>query len=97
MADGNRVAPLPTADEPSDTEKAPVVSSSTNRPAAPSLWKAWKYIFDWYPSHYSDEERRLLRKLDCFIMPLCCLMCEYSPFNHPEQSGPWKRMHGFSE
>ncbi|KAJ5742310.1 hypothetical protein N7533_011719 [Penicillium manginii] len=74
MASGNRVAPPPTADEPSDTEKAPVVSSSTNRPAAPSLWKAWKYIFDWYPSHYSDEERRLLRKLDCFIMPLCCLM-----------------------
>ncbi|OOQ91738.1 putative vitamin H transporter [Penicillium brasilianum] len=74
MANEIREAPLPTADELSDTEKAPVVSSSANRPAAPSLWKAWRYMFDWYPSHYSAEERRLLRKLDCFIMPLCCLM-----------------------
>ncbi|KAJ5455840.1 uncharacterized protein N7458_004104 [Penicillium daleae] len=75
MASGIRtVSPLPTADEPCDAEKGPVVSSTTNRPAVPSLWKAWQYIFDWYPSHYSKEERRLLRKLDCFIMPLCCLM-----------------------
>ncbi|KAJ0335777.1 hypothetical protein COL922a_008791 [Colletotrichum nupharicola] len=27
-----------------------------------SLWVAWLYIFDWYPSHYSKEEKRLLRK-----------------------------------
>lgn len=79
MAGGSRAASPPrTADESSDAEKGPVVSSTTNRPAAPSLWKAWQYIFDWYPSHYSKEERRLLRKLDCFIMPLCCLMCEHS-------------------
>ncbi|KAK2753412.1 hypothetical protein FQN55_003541 [Onygenales sp. PD_40] len=51
-----------------------VVSSTTNKPASRSLWKAWLYIFDWYPSHYSSEERKLLFKQDCVIMPLCCLM-----------------------
>lgn len=42
----------------------PVPSSST-KPLARSLWLAWLYIFDWYPSHYSAEEKRLLRKQDC--------------------------------
>lgn len=40
-----------------------VVSSSTPKPQTRSLWVAWLYIFDWYPSHYSKEEKRLLRKL----------------------------------
>ncbi|KAM0275865.1 hypothetical protein ACHAQH_007337 [Verticillium albo-atrum] len=56
-----------------DTESIPV-SSSTNKPQAKSLWVAWAYMFDWYPSHYSKEEKRLLRKQDCIILPLCCLM-----------------------
>ncbi|KAM0418798.1 hypothetical protein ACHAPT_012308 [Fusarium lateritium] len=32
------------------------------------------YMFDWYPSHYSKEEKRLLRKLDSVLLTLCCLM-----------------------
>ncbi|KAM0807021.1 putative Major facilitator superfamily (MFS) profile domain-containing protein [Seiridium cardinale] len=52
---------------------APVPSSS-NRPEPKSLKWAWLYIFDWYPSHYSAEERKLLRKQDCIILPLCCMM-----------------------
>lgn len=86
MATGIRTATPPASEEPSDAEKGPLVSSTTDRPAAPSLWKACQYIFDWYPGHYSDEERRLLRKLDCVIMPPCCQMCEHSPYHyhHPE-------------
>lgn len=52
-------------------------SSTTNKPPPRSLWVAWLYLFDWYPSHYSKEERRLLRKLDYVLLPLCCLACTY--------------------
>lgn len=52
-------------------------SSTTNKPEARSLWVAWVYLFDWYPSHYSPHERLLLRKLDCVLLPLCCLACEF--------------------
>ncbi|KAF1979605.1 MFS general substrate transporter [Bimuria novae-zelandiae CBS 107.79] len=52
-----------------------VVSSSTEKPTR-SLLLAWMYIFDWYPSHYSKEEKKLLRKLDCILLTLCCL-CFY--------------------
>ncbi|RYP66643.1 hypothetical protein DL769_005975 [Monosporascus sp. CRB-8-3] len=41
----------------------PAVSSS-QKPEPKSLWLAWLYVFDWYPSHYSAEEKRLLRKQD---------------------------------
>ena len=40
------------------------VPSSATRPPERSLWLAWLYIFDWYPSHYSAEEKKLLRKQD---------------------------------
>lgn len=50
--------------------KQGVVVSSSTRPKQRSLWTAWMYIFDWYPSHYSKEERRLLMKLDRVILPL---------------------------
>jgi hypothetical protein len=30
----------------------------------------------WYPSHYSPEEKKLVRKLDCILLTLCCL-CFY--------------------
>ncbi|KAG9258467.1 vitamin H transporter [Emericellopsis atlantica] len=33
-----------------------------------SVWLAWLYMFDWYPSHYPKEERKFLRKLDAFMM-----------------------------
>lgn len=52
------------------------VLSSDNKPEPRSLWVAWLYLFDWYPSHYSKEEKKLLFKLDCVILPLCCLACK---------------------
>ncbi|KAF2025010.1 hypothetical protein EK21DRAFT_117205 [Setomelanomma holmii] len=55
--------------------KEVVVSSATEKPKR-SLWIAWLYIFDWYPSHYSPEEKKLVRKLDCILLTLCCL-CFY--------------------
>ena len=56
-----------------DEDDMPVTSSMTPRPNR-SLWLAWLWIFDWYPAHYSAEERRLLRKQDWIILPLCCFM-----------------------
>lgn len=35
----------------------------------------------WYPSHYSAEEKRLVRKLDCILLTLCCL-CFYIKYVH---------------
>lgn len=37
-------------------------------------------VFDWYPSHYPKEERRLLRKLDLAILVFGCLSCELPTF-----------------
>ena len=28
-----------------------------------SPWKAWMYLWEWYPKHYPEEERKLLRKM----------------------------------
>jgi hypothetical protein len=60
-----------------DDEPIVVSSSIGSQKPARSLWLAWIYIFDWYPSHYSMEEKRLLRKQDSIILTLCCLMCEF--------------------
>lgn len=38
-----------------------------------SLWIAWMYMFDWYPSHYPKEERKFLRKLDAFLLTFTCI------------------------
>lgn len=38
-----------------------------------SLWIAWLYMFDWYPSHLSREEKRFLRKLDAFLLTFTSL------------------------
>lgn len=62
-----------TADEdgaPKQVVKNGVVVSSATKPPEKSLWLAWLYIFDWYPSHYSKEEKRLLKKLDRILLPL---------------------------
>ncbi|KAK1722251.1 hypothetical protein CaCOL14_005890 [Colletotrichum acutatum] len=69
-----------------------VVSSSTPKPQTRSLWVAWLYIFDWYPSHYSKEEKKLLRKLDSILLSLCCLMfflkwLDSANINHAYVSG----------
>ncbi|KAK1145244.1 hypothetical protein N8T08_004397 [Aspergillus melleus] len=63
----------PSKEPGDDDNKYQAASSSTNKPKQRSLWVAWLYLFDWYPSHYSKEERRLLRKLDYVLLPLCCL------------------------
>jgi hypothetical protein len=80
MADTTKDTPptpagaLPAGQNSPDDDEPIVVSSSTQKPNR-SLWLAWMYIFDWYPSHYSKEEKRLLRKQDSIILTLCCLMC----------------------
>lgn len=57
--------------------KTPIAaSSSANKAKHRSLWVAWLYLFEWYPSHYSKEEKRLLRKLDSVILPVCCFACK---------------------
>lgn len=61
----------------------PRPSSSVNKPKPRSLWLAWLYLFDWYPSHYSKEEKRLLRKMDCVILPICSFACEYTHYPVP--------------
>lgn len=80
----------PTANTPIETmpadqsktaeEEQIVVSSSYPKPTR-SLWLAWLYLFDWYPSHYSKEEKRLLRKQDSIILTLLCLMCKCTKLN----------------
>ncbi len=65
----------------SDSEKDPAAPSSANKPKPRSLWVAWLYLFDWYPSHYSKQEKKLLFKLDCVLLPLCCLACTLNPDN----------------
>ncbi|KAK7425935.1 hypothetical protein QQZ08_007517 [Neonectria magnoliae] len=38
-----------------------------------TLWGLIKEIFNWYPSHYPSEERKLLFKLDVSILVFACL------------------------
>jgi hypothetical protein len=68
---------------PAPVVKNGVVVSSASKPPKKSLWLAWMYIFDWYPSHYSKEERRLVMKLDRIILPL---MYVKLPFSTPTQN-----------
>jgi hypothetical protein len=56
--------------QPKQVIKNGVVVSSGTKPPKRNLWIAWLYIFDWYPSHYSKEEKALLKKLDRIILPL---------------------------
>lgn len=41
-----------------------------------SPWKAWMYLWEWYPSHYPAAERKLLRKLDACLLTFCSFMCK---------------------
>jgi hypothetical protein len=43
-----------------------------------SPWKAWMYLWEWYPKHYPPEERKLLRKMDACLLTFCSFMCESS-------------------
>ena len=51
-------------------------NSERKEPTSRSLWTAWMYMFDWYPSHYPVEERRFLRKLDAFLLTFTSLACK---------------------
>lgn len=60
----------------------PAVAASTvmeeagateNEPPKRSLWIAWLYMFDWYPSHLSKKEKKFLRKLDAFLLTFTSL------------------------
>lgn len=54
--------------------------SNTIAPAeAPkrSPWKAWMYLWEWYPKHYPEEERKLLRKMDACLLTFCSFMCRF--------------------
>ncbi|KAF2184029.1 MFS general substrate transporter [Zopfia rhizophila CBS 207.26] len=39
-----------------------------------SPWKAWMYLWEWYPSHYPEEERKLLQKMDACLLSFCSFM-----------------------
>jgi hypothetical protein len=60
----------------SESAEQLVPSSSVNKRPKPSLWTAWVYMFDWYPSHYSPQEKKMLRKLDFFLLTFISVMCE---------------------
>ncbi|KAH8656001.1 vitamin H transporter [Tricladium varicosporioides] len=49
----------------------PIPGSSANEAPIRSYKTAWLYIFDWYPSHYSPLEKKMLRKLDMFLLTFC--------------------------
>ncbi|KAJ5914160.1 MFS general substrate transporter [Penicillium tannophilum] len=44
-----------------------------SEPARPTLWGFFKEVFNWYPSSYPSEERKLLFKLDVSILVFACL------------------------
>lgn len=46
-----------------------------------SPWKAWMYLWEWYPKHYPEEERKLLRKMDACLLTFCSFMCKL-PYCH---------------
>jgi hypothetical protein len=52
-----------------------VPGSSANQAPVRSYKTAWMYLFDWYPSHYSTEEKKMLRKLDAFLLTFCSIAC----------------------
>jgi hypothetical protein len=67
---------LAQAPEHGATAVEPVVVGSTvNAAPVRSAGTAWMYVLDWYPSHYSREEKKMLRKLDFFLLSFCSIMC----------------------
>ncbi|KAH9859603.1 hypothetical protein IAQ61_011384 [Plenodomus lingam] len=63
-----------------------------------SPWKAWLYLWEWYPKHYPAEERKLLRKMDAFLLTFCSLMfflkwLDSSNINNAYVSGMKEELH----
>ena len=88
MATAPVTSPANPQDEPTPVQHehvpvtAPAVAATSvieevgeveNAKKTKSLWVAWAYMFNWYPSHYPLEERKFLRKLDCFLLTFTSL------------------------
>jgi hypothetical protein len=56
--------------------EAPEVTVSPAASRSRSVLGVFKYIVDWYPNSYSALERRTVFKLDCFLLPICGIMCK---------------------
>jgi hypothetical protein len=57
-----------------------VIGSTVNAAPVRSAWTAWMYVLDWYPNHYSREERKMLKKLDFFLLSFCSIMCKIQTY-----------------
>jgi len=71
-APGQKQAPVQDA-EAQTVAHIDVIAKPTQR----SLWIAWLYMFNWYPSHLSKEEKGFLRKLDAFLLTFTSLACRW--------------------
>jgi hypothetical protein len=60
------------------TETAPEIEVSPATTKSRSVLGLLKYMVDWYPKSYSALERRTVFKLDCFLLPICGIMCRQS-------------------
>jgi hypothetical protein len=58
------------------TEPSPEIEVSPPGKKSRSFLGLLKYMVDWYPSNYSALERRTVFKLDCFLLPMCGIMCK---------------------
>jgi hypothetical protein len=63
------------------TEVAPEIVVSPAAAKSRSFLGLLKYMVDWYPKSYSALERRTVFKLDCFLLPVCGIMCKRT-WNH---------------
>jgi len=59
------------------TEPTPEIVVSPATTKSRSVLGLLKYMVDWYPSSYSALERRTVLKLDCFLLPICGIMCKW--------------------
>jgi hypothetical protein len=62
--------------ESDEDASGPVPGSTANEAPIRFYRTAWLYLFDWYPSHYSIQERKMLRKLDAVLLSFGCLACQ---------------------
>jgi hypothetical protein len=60
------------------TEVAPEIVVSPATAKSRSFLGLLKYMVDWYPKSYSALERRTVFKLDCFLLPVCGIMCKWT-------------------
>lgn len=63
--------PVPEGETADSTEQQ--TTERVTKAPKRNVWIAWIYMFNWYPSHYSKEERKFLRKLDAFMLTFTSL------------------------